>query len=836
MWHHGWHVDGVNVHATTLEPQCDVCTRWKCSRKTLVWGASVYRNPAVQKFIKNSFLEIDKNCWKTLFLRQVTQSKAQGMITGDSTKIPRFGFKASKSSKARATCPFPSLTSTHFFIAVALRWARRAQGSPPRADLRTSRHARPACHWKIGTPEPNARVSRTPWRFSHFSISPLLIIASSVLDCLLMSMLGPECRNWYGTMFLIDKASAAFRNSVPNSKSPKGHRLWSFATLFRSGRSCLIQPSHSQAKRSLSSQAPDFVRVVSFLRTHDLQRLQVQFVELYQLARPQVRLQSQKEGDCHKPVLLPCELVRHGLPDWQRIRPARLRWAQAPPSTQASPLSGCGSAPCLVELRNLWHQLAMSHSPTWACSRAKNSRSWYPTRSCTRRARRPPRRPRRVVFLCFWPTPWTPAFSVCRVQLTSAGQPVAPRNTVQVWDLRELQSVVAISVLFGCSHANCGFSGVSEPEDVVLVPCDRGLFRLLWVSPSTAVTFSRFQIGIKAVSFLLSKRTLEIRGSFLVFLISVIGAGTAVLVTTRWRTSTLTIRRENFCILSLWDHRASERRRWWPLTRELQWTWWGARAVAHKPCGCSPRVSSPLDGSSLVLNSLGTHRTLNETPKASVRPAMILKIPSNLNFRARLRPTERCSVTDGHLCWIKVSVGSNDEPPPVGKGPDQQKLVSVKPRHHDKPPRYDHQSSAAGRLVAQFSNRTNTSAPCQVAHLNDPAPAFTDQYTNHEPKKKKQKSNRGEPHPEFGLGSDWTHVMTFRRCWTRELTEKTKKHTTGRVSCLVCECPGGFLDQSTTEHREKRRPVKHPTNSIHKIWIEPSEAIIKHQLRTNSTM
>ena len=241
---------------------------------------------------------------------------------------------------------------------------------------------------------------------------PLLIVASGVLDCLLMSMLGPECRNWYGTMILINKASAAFRNSDPNSKSPKGHSHWSFAPLFRRSHSCLIHPSHSQAKRLLSSQAPDFVGW--FLSCgHTISNDQVQFVELYQLARPQVRLQSQEEGDCHKPVLLPCELVRHGRPDWQRIKPARLRWAQAPPSTQASPRSGCGSAPCLGELRNLWHRLAMSHSPTWACSRAKKFSFMYPTRSCTRRARRPPRRPRRIVFLWYWPTTWTPAGSVC---------------------------------------------------------------------------------------------------------------------------------------------------------------------------------------------------------------------------------------------------------------------------------------------------------------------------------------------------------------------------------------------------------------------------------------
>ena len=36
MWHHGWHVDGVNAHQWHLEPQCGVCTKWKCSRKTLV--------------------------------------------------------------------------------------------------------------------------------------------------------------------------------------------------------------------------------------------------------------------------------------------------------------------------------------------------------------------------------------------------------------------------------------------------------------------------------------------------------------------------------------------------------------------------------------------------------------------------------------------------------------------------------------------------------------------------------------------------------------------------------------------------------------------------------
>ena len=49
MWHHGRHADGLNAHQRHFEPQCGVCTRWKCSRKivwVVLWSVSVYKDNA----------------------------------------------------------------------------------------------------------------------------------------------------------------------------------------------------------------------------------------------------------------------------------------------------------------------------------------------------------------------------------------------------------------------------------------------------------------------------------------------------------------------------------------------------------------------------------------------------------------------------------------------------------------------------------------------------------------------------------------------------------------------------------------------------------------------
>ena len=89
----------------------------------------------------------------------------------------------------------------------------------------------------------------------------------------------------------------------------------------------------------------------------------------------------------------------------------------------------------------------------------------------------------------------------------------------------------------------CGFSGVSEHEDAVLLPGDKLLFASLRGSPNVVATFSRSCNGIKAASTVLSKRGIEVRESLLVLLITGARVRTAALGTTRCRTVTLAVRR-----------------------------------------------------------------------------------------------------------------------------------------------------------------------------------------------------------------------------------------------------------------------------------------------------
>ena len=76
---------------------------------------------------------------------------------------------------------------------------------------------------------------------------------------------------------------------------------------------------------------------------------QVHVVELYQLARCQVRLRKRKATAISK-----CS--SQGCPHWQRIRPSRSRWAQAPPTAQTPLRPGRSRALCLGELWCFWPQ------------------------------------------------------------------------------------------------------------------------------------------------------------------------------------------------------------------------------------------------------------------------------------------------------------------------------------------------------------------------------------------------------------------------------------------------------------------------------------------------
>ena len=51
----------------------------------------------------------------------------------------------------------------------------------------------------------------------------------------------------------------------------------------------------------------------------------------------------------------------------------------------------------------------------------------------------------------------------------------------------------------------------------MLIPWDRLLFMSLCVSPNIAVAFRRLSVGSKRLPFFISKRMLEVRGSFLLF-------------------------------------------------------------------------------------------------------------------------------------------------------------------------------------------------------------------------------------------------------------------------------------------------------------------------------
>ena len=142
-------------------------------------------------------------------------------------------------------------------------------------------------------------------------------------------------------MTLMDIASAAFRTVDPNSRSPKGYFLWSSVTIcsemvngrchpahpfpiqddtvlpspsFLSGGSSLADTrSISSCPRPLSShQSSPFCGVVS--------------------ARLVSNTSATPEGGATALSLYPCcvSSFAHSRHCWQRIRPPRARWAQAP--------------------------------------------------------------------------------------------------------------------------------------------------------------------------------------------------------------------------------------------------------------------------------------------------------------------------------------------------------------------------------------------------------------------------------------------------------------------------------------------------------------------------
>ena len=246
------------------------------------------------------------------------------MITGDSTRNPRLGFKKATilTSSSNLSISFTDL-HCHFTFHSGSHDGRDAP-----KDHSLQQICAPLEMRDLPVAERLLRQRQTR-----------VFLVSSVLDCLLTS-LGPECLNWYGNMFWTDKVSAAFQNCVPNSRSPKGHSLWSFAPLFRSGHSCLIQPSHSQSRRTLSSQAPVFVGwFLSCGHTIRLQQSKTPFFAPIKsslwscTSSPGLKCVCSSRRRAITISLCPCRVssFRHGRTDWQRIRPARLRWAQAPP-------------------------------------------------------------------------------------------------------------------------------------------------------------------------------------------------------------------------------------------------------------------------------------------------------------------------------------------------------------------------------------------------------------------------------------------------------------------------------------------------------------------------
>ena len=273
----------------------------------------------------------------------MTQSKGQGTITSDSTRNPRFGFQASiLTSSSNLSISFTDLLSLYFSK------RRRHDGRDAPKDhpleqicgLSKCAICMSLNHWYAFLVPPDGFPTSPSFQYC---VQCSGLLADVDARTRVPQLVRPT--------FMIDKASAAFRNCVPNSRSPK--RFSEVATAVSSCPALRNPGVHCRPK-------PPFLLCGFFLadtrsesscpRPLFLRTDEVQLVELYQFARPQACLQSQKEGDCHNPVPLPCEFVRHGRPGWQRTGSARLRWALAPPPTQAFPRSCVGLRPVLENL------------------------------------------------------------------------------------------------------------------------------------------------------------------------------------------------------------------------------------------------------------------------------------------------------------------------------------------------------------------------------------------------------------------------------------------------------------------------------------------------------
>ena len=143
----------------------------------------------------------------------------------------------------------------------------------------------------------------------------------------------------------------------------------------------------------------------------------------------------------------------------------------------------------------------------------------------------------------------------------------------------------------------------------------------------------------------------------------------------------------------------------------------------------STEVSLLLEGSSLVLYSLGTHRTLSATPTARIQPAMILKKRSNLNFRGprgdrgpccqpkkaavRLRHQRNC--IQSALEYRAAALPGGECSPPVCHGVPLNTFQSDFARHFAGTSgnrlSSSHFSFASGRVRASFPHPLRPPAP-----------------------------------------------------------------------------------------------------------------------------
>ena len=161
----------------------------------------------------------------------------------------------------------------------------------------------------------------------HTSPSPSFRYCVQCSGYLLMSVLGPECLNWYGTMVFDRQGVCCFPELCSEFQESERPQSLVLCTAFQNWRQ-LSHPSpdiHSSGGHC-PPKPPFFVKwFLSFGHTIRLQLSKTPFFapiksSLWSCASsPGLKYVCSpgRKGDCHQPVHLPCELVRYGRRDWR---------------------------------------------------------------------------------------------------------------------------------------------------------------------------------------------------------------------------------------------------------------------------------------------------------------------------------------------------------------------------------------------------------------------------------------------------------------------------------------------------------------------------------------